>query len=142
MYSDYRDAQREWDQHRWPSFSAKELACPLTDELYIDPHALDCLQSARKTTGKPFTITSAHRSPAHNKVVGGAPRSAHLQIAFDISLRYYGQYRHDRFKLKENLANAGFTRFGLYETFIHVDTRMPVATWYGPGGANAWNPDI
>lgn len=134
FYDHWREAAEEWDKDRWPNFKAEKLACPLSQQLYLDPYSLDCLQSARHVIQKPFIINSAHRSIEHNKDVGGRPNSAHLQIAFDISL-----HKHDRNQLRRVLGNCGFTRFGLYQTFIHVDTRPHKATWYGKGAKEIWN---
>ena len=96
-----------WDSKRWPNFTAKELSCPLTGELYYWPDFFDRLQFARRLIGKAFKINSAHRSYIHNLRVGGAASSQHLKIAVDISLE-----GHDRHKLKVALREAGFQGFG------------------------------
>lgn len=137
LYLSSEEAQNEWDTQRWPNFTAKEIACPLTDEVYIDPTALDYLQAARNLAGKPFIINSGHRSVEHNKAVGGRPNSAHLQIAFDISFNSTNGQTHDHYYLQDWLSYVGFNRFGLYETFIHADTRLPRVMWYGPEDSNA-----
>lgn len=128
LYEHYEDAIREWDFKRWPHFSPDEptLACPLTGTFYLDPVSFDFLESARVDISIPFTINSGHRSPEHNIAIGGAPKSAHLKIAFDISLN-----GHDKHKLHGALKTAGFTSFGFYKTFIHTDTRTPARLWYG-----------
>lgn len=135
FYKHWQHAEDEWNETRWPNFSPGEelLACPLTGNFYLDPVAFDYLQSARTQVGKSFTINSGHRSPEHNKAVGGAKESAHLKIAFDISL-----HGHDRFNLHEELVRAGFTSFGFYKTFIHTDTRKPSRLWYGEGAKALW----
>ena len=49
--------------------------------------ALDKLQALRDRLGKPLIVRSAYRSPEHNRAVGGATRSKHLDgAAFDIAM--------------------------------------------------------
>jgi uncharacterized protein YcbK (DUF882 family) len=72
----------------------------------------------REIVGKPMVILSAYRSPLHNARVGGAPLSQHRNgTAFDIALK-----GHDRHALLRAARAAGFTGFGFYSTFLHVDT--------------------
>ncbi|PHS40898.1 MAG: peptidase M15 [Robiginitomaculum sp.] len=114
-----------WDQGRWPNFSAAEMACRHCGQTYVWPEFMDRLQQARKTVGRPFQIFSAHRCALHNARVGGAPLSQHLKLAVDIGL-----YGHNPPLLHRACRDAGFRGFGFYQTFIHVDlgrTRF----WYG-----------
>ena len=117
IYENYEDADVGWV---WaPYFKPKEIACRGTGELVVDVKALDILLRARLLADKPFKINSAYRSRLHNARVGGAPKSAHRSgIAFDIALA-----GHDRKKLLRFCQEAGFGSFGLYKTFLHVDTR-------------------
>ena len=64
FYEHWTEAAKDWDSDRWPDFAPgeKNIACPLTGNLYLDPVAFDCLQSARRLVGKPFKINSGHRS--------------------------------------------------------------------------------
>lgn len=116
LYIHYGDVPSE--KWRWPNFTPKELACPRTGQLYVDSYSLDCLQLARNISGVAFHINSAHRSRIHNVRVRGAPRSRHLLMAFDISLR-----NHDVAELYRILIQAGFGSFGIYNSFIHADVR-------------------
>ena len=53
----------------------------------VHEEALDKLQAHRDRLGKPLIVRSAYRSLAHNRTVGGAPRSKHLDgTAFDIAM--------------------------------------------------------
>ena len=71
---------------RWPNFSAAEIACRGTGAIKINTEAMDRLQALRDRLGKPLIIRSAYRSPEHNRAVGGAPASKHMQgTAFDIA---------------------------------------------------------
>lgn len=108
----------EW---RWTNFTREELSCKGTGQLVVNEAALDKLQAMRGMVGKPFVITSAYRSPEHNKRVGGAQKSMHLQgRAFDISTK-----GHNKHELYEAAVEAGFTGFGFYNNFIHVDDGKP-----------------
>ena len=72
---------------RWPNFSPAEIACRGNGSLQINVEALDKLQALRDRLGKPLIVRSAYRSPEHNRAVGGATRSKHLDgAAFDIAM--------------------------------------------------------
>jgi uncharacterized protein YcbK (DUF882 family) len=116
LYSHY--SQVEWDYSRWPNFSPKEIASKGDGSLLVNEEALDTLQRARNIVEKPFIIPSAYRDPLHNARVGGAPLSQHkLGTAFDILLE-----NHNRMDLLKACQVVGFTGFGFYSTFLHVDT--------------------
>ena len=72
---------------RWPNFSPAEIACRGTGKLLVNEPALDKLQALRDRLGKPLIVRSAYRSPEHNRAVGGATRSKHMDgAAFDIAM--------------------------------------------------------
>nr|WP_281289576.1 D-Ala-D-Ala carboxypeptidase family metallohydrolase [Puniceibacterium confluentis] len=53
--------------------------------------ALDKLQALRDRLGKPLIVRSACRRPEHDRAVGGATRSKHLDgTAFDIAMTNHG----------------------------------------------------
>jgi zinc D-Ala-D-Ala carboxypeptidase len=117
---------KDW---RWPSFSPREIACKGTGELVIDDQALDKLQALRDRLGKPLILTSAYRSPEHNKRVGGAKNSRHMQgDAFDVMMT-----NHDPQSFEAAARAVGFTGFGYYPKsgFMHVDTG-PARSWGKP----------
>ena len=69
------------------NFSPAEIACRGTGKLLINEPALDKLQALRDRLGKPLIVRSAYRSPEHNRAVGGATRSKHMDgAAFDIAM--------------------------------------------------------
>ena len=80
---------------------------------------------ARHEVGRPFQILSAHRCSLHNARIGGAPLSQHLRLAADISLR-----GHNKQTLLRACRRAGFTGFGFYSTFLHIDLGRP-RHWFG-----------
>ncbi|MGP9804013.1 YcbK family protein [Paracoccus sp. NSM] len=117
------------DQWRWPNFSPRELASKREGELLIDPPSLDKLQALRTRLGRPMVITSAYRSPAHNRAVGGAAGSLHMDgKAFDVVVG-----NHDPRAFIAAARAAGFTGIGTYprQGFIHIDTG-PARTWGDP----------
>ncbi|MDX5401067.1 MAG: D-Ala-D-Ala carboxypeptidase family metallohydrolase [Rhodobacterales bacterium] len=117
---------KDW---RWPSFSPREIASKGEGELLVDDHALDKLQALRERLGKPMLITSAYRSVAHNRRVGGAKNSMHMQgIAFDVRME-----NHDPHEFEAAARAVGFTGFGYYPKsgFMHIDTG-PARSWGKP----------
>jgi zinc D-Ala-D-Ala carboxypeptidase len=110
---------------RWKNFTPLELSSPNSGEYYHHIATLDAIQSARDILGRPLVINSGHRDWLHNIAVRGAPRSAHLWIAVDISL--IGQSPWELYRV---LKAVGFSSFGLYKNFIHADLR-PGRLWYG-----------
>ena len=128
----FRDVPRHlW---RWPDFSPSEIACRGTSQLKLHPAALDKLQALRDRLSKPLIVRSAYRSPAHNRAVGGAPRSKHmLGTAFDIAMS-----NHDPATFAEAARAVGFLGFGTYPRsgFMHIDLG-PVRSWGEPFPARA-----
>lgn len=119
----------------FPNFSFRgdpQLYCPLTGAFYYDETTLSNLQRYRFYSGKSVRLNSGHRSPLHNSRVGGAPLSAHLRLAIDINL-----VGRDYVREYELLKRAGFTSFGFYNTFIHVDMR-PGRRWFGSKSAKQY----
>jgi len=109
----------------WPNFSRPEMACRHCGEGYDWPAFMDCLQKARDIVHRPFHILSAHRCALHNARVGGAPLSQHLRLAADIALA-----GHNPSLLHRACKEAGFSGFGFYQTFLHVDLGHS-RQWYG-----------
>lgn len=122
---------------RWDSFSPRELACKGTGKLLVNQDALDKLQALRDRLRKPLILTSAYRSPEHNRRVGGAKNSQHMQgIAFDVRMD-----NHDPHEFEAAARAVGFTGFGYYPKsgFMHIDTG-PARTWgtAWPLSATTW----
>lgn len=123
-YKHWRDVpQRSW---RWKDFSPAEIACRGSGSLRINEEALDKLQALRDRLGKPLIVRSAYRSPAHNRAVGGAPRSKHMDgTAFDIAMA-----NHDPVAFEAAARAVGFLGFGYYPRsgFMHIDLG-PARQW-------------
>ncbi|MGJ8563288.1 MAG: YcbK family protein [Alphaproteobacteria bacterium] len=109
----------------WPYFSQAEMACRHCGESYAWPEFMSRLQTARERSGQAFHVLSAHRCALHNARVGGAPLSQHLRLAADIALS-----GHDPSQLYTVCREAGFTGFGFYSTFLHIDLG-PSRRWFG-----------
>lgn len=133
MFRRYTDLPKSWWQ--WENFLPHEFACRRTGEFYYHARTFESFQKSRTNLGKAHHINSGHRSRLYNTAVGGAPRSAHLLIAGDVSTR-----NHDRFELYLSLKLAGFRSFGFYSNFIHADHRLG-RMWYGSHAAKRiWEP--
>ena len=89
------------------------------------------LQALRDALGKPVKISSAHRTIAHNKAVGGASNSQHLYAkAADIVVS--GMTPHEVKKQIESLIKTGKMAeggIGLYNSFVYYDVRGSKARW-------------
>lgn len=123
-YDRWRDVPKAaW---RWPNFSPAEIACRGTGRLLLNDVALDKLQALRDALAKPLIVRSAYRSPEHNRAVGGATRSKHLDgTAFDIAVA-----NHDPVAFEAAAREVGFLGFGFYPRsgFMHVDLG-PARQW-------------
>lgn len=122
---------KEW---YWPNFSPAEIACRGTGKLRMNAEALVRLQELRVTLGKPMIINSAYRRPEHNRAVGGAKASKHMEgIAFEVSMA-----NHDPTEFIAAARKAGFRGIGTYprSNFVHIDIG-PARTWGDPFPARA-----
>lgn len=126
LYSHYSAYPGPWF---WRNFSAREIACRHCGELALDSASMDALQFLRNVWDRPIVITSAHRCREHNRAVGGAPHSRHLQLAFDCVCPASMQ---DAFAAAA--AQAGFTGIGRYSVrrFVHLDCG-PARQWREDG---------
>lgn len=98
----------------------------------IQGHA-NKLQTFRDWYNRPMKINSWYRTPAHNKKEGGVPGSQHVQgIATDIALpSEFHDFTSDRkrqfvenCRVKWHQVCGGRGAFGIYDTFMHLDSRM------------------
>ena len=111
-----------------PHFKRKEFACKCGCGFSLpDAELLSVLEDVREHFGKPVNINSACRCPAHNKAVGGAPNSAHVQgIAADIDVSGVTPYEVQQYVLGYYNGKYGI---GCYNTFTHIDVRAKKARW-------------
>ncbi|MEE9459621.1 MAG: D-Ala-D-Ala carboxypeptidase family metallohydrolase [Candidatus Bathyarchaeia archaeon] len=111
-------------------FSRREMLCQCNSCGFdtIDAETLRIAEEVREFVGHPITPSSAARCAVHNSDVGGKSSSLHLSgRAIDLPVR-------DPKAVYEFLCEKypGQYGFGLYEKFVHLDTRSgKMARWYG-----------
>ena len=117
------------------NFQYKEFDCHgkgCCSTTIIAEKLVEYVQRIRDHFGKPVTITSPYRCEVHNRRVGGATKSYHMQgKAADIVVQ--GVSSREVAKYAESIGILGI---GLYETsadgyFTHIDTRTTKSFWYG-----------
>ena len=107
-------------------FHCKGTSCNCKETLH-DPALSAYLQKIREHFEKPLRITSGYRCKTHNAAVGGTANSQHAtgQAAdFYIS----GVTPVEIAKFAESIGVLGI---GLYDDFVHIDTREKKSFWYG-----------
>lgn len=121
-----------------PNFSASEFYCKCGE--YCDGpsphpnrtrHLAWTLQRIRDEIGFPIRVNSAYRCPTHNKNIGGATHSKHLDgIAADIDVMGISS-KQVADKVEDLMAQGSIPNGGLgrYKTFTHVDIRNNPARW-------------
>lgn len=104
-----------------------ECKCGKCKKTILDYKLVYSLQLIRDHYKKEIIINSGYRCANHNKAVGGAPSSQHLKgKAADIVVKgvapnviaAYAEY-------------IGIKGIGLYDGFVHIDTRTKKAYWRG-----------
>ena len=110
------------------NFRVKEFACKDgSDPVFIDSELVSVLQKIRTHFGKPVTITSAYRTPTHNKSCDGTTYSQHLYgKAADIKIAGVSPKKVAQYAEKI-LPNSG--GIGVYDTFTHIDVRSEKSRW-------------
>lgn len=91
---------------------------------------LQIVEELREHFDKPIVLLSSYRSPSYNRAVGGELASYHMKFqALDIAVA--GVSPKEVFTvLKKWRTQKRFSGgLGLYETFVHIDTRGHDATW-------------
>jgi len=91
------------------------------------------LQVLRDYLGKSITITSGYRSPAHNKKIGGAKFSQHINAtAADIKVSGMTPVQVaaaiEKLITENRMVQGGL---GVYKSWIHYDVRPTKARWNG-----------
>ena len=119
------------------NFAVQEFACKDgSDPVFVDSDLVALLQHIRDHFGKPVTITSAYRTAAHNKAVGGSAYSQHCYgRAADIRVQGTGV---DVLAAYAETLLPGTGGIGRYPTkagrpsgWVHVDVRKAKSRWTG-----------
>ena len=93
----------------------------------LDIELLGYVQVIRNHFNKPVTINSGYRCQKHNKNVGGAKNSRHTQgMAADVVVKGVKPV-----KVAQFAETIGIRGIGLYDTFVHVDSRANKFYWKG-----------
>ena len=91
----------------------------------IDSDLVGFLQMIRANFGAAVIINSAYRCKDHNKAVGGASRSKHLEgMAADIRVKDVKPE-----EVAKYCESIGVKGIGLYSWGCHIDTRTKKAFW-------------
>lgn len=112
------------------NFRYSEFACPdCGKNRGVDPHFIYLLQNLRDKIGKAIYISKGGglRCKKYNRKIGGYRNSPHcFGMAADIHAKNMSLIQ-----LAKEAKDIGFTRVGLYKTFIHIDTysARPSASW-------------
>lgn len=114
-------AAEKWLNENSPFFKPHELRCKCgCGEIRIDTALIDRLNQLRSEIETSLTVNSGYRCPAHNKSVGGAAHSLHVEgMAVDISTT------EPEFQSRfVELAKPIFGGVIVYSRWVHVDTRV------------------
>lgn len=117
------------------NFHAREFRCKDgSDPIFVDTDLVNVLQQIRDHFGKPLTITSAYRTAAHNKAVGGATYSQHCYgMAADIrvqgvSVESVAAYAETLLKNKGGIGRYP-AKAGRSIGWVHIDVRTTKSRW-------------
>ncbi len=114
------------------NFRAREFDCPgkgCCTETPVDEALVQYLQRIRSHFGKPITVLGYRCSEYNAKTPNAAPNSRHtMGMAADFSIDGIASEEIARYA-----ESIGVRGIGLYDGFVHIDTREQKTFWYGHG---------
>lgn len=119
---------RRTEQRLSEHFQRHEFACHCgCGADTVDAALVSLLEEVRTRFGHPLAVVSGMRCAAHNRAVGGAPSSMHLEgKAADVKIR--AVHPDDVADFLESLCPDG-CGIGRYDDFTHIDVRPGPARW-------------
>lgn len=128
--------KRDGDQYfyldgRKTDFRVREFRCrDGSDAVKVDAGLVRILQQMRDYFGKPVVINSAYRTGSYNAKVNGASKSKHLYgMAADIRIEGVTPLMAAAYA-----EGIGIKGIGMYDSFLHVDTRKEKYFWVNRSG--------
>jgi len=115
------------DKQLSKNFNELEFACRHCRQVHVEPELVTKLQALRDALGRPITVTSGYRCPVHNRNVGGATQSRHMQgQAADLVVAGVSPAA-----VAQAADRVGLGGIGVYKSgFTHVDIG-PKRRWNG-----------
>lgn len=129
------------DKGNWPlkyytsaKVSAGGMACNGTGTNRMHKSTALAFEELVRQYGKgKLRLNSAFRSSQYNAQVGGAKNSLHMHgKALDVSYSGIGTSKAEKIRFAQMAAKNGFVGFGLYGSFMHIDTGSG-KIWYVGG---------
>lgn len=124
-YSMKRDA----NSYVTPHFKIKEFACADgSDKVLIDDDLLNLLENIRNHYNRPLHVNSGYRTPAYNATLKGASKNSQHMTgrAADIWVEGISSLELYKYACAIMPLRGGI---GLYNTFVHFDTRPNKSRW-------------
>lgn len=109
-------------------FDCKGKGCCKTTK--IDTKLVQYLQKIRTHFGKSVVINSAYRCPVHNAATKNASKNSLHTKGQAADIVVSGVKPTEVAKYAESIGIKGI---GLYDTFVHIDTRTNKFFWFGHG---------
>ena len=118
------------------NFDLKEFECKCGCDMPLEVYEnviklAGELQKLRTYLDRPIKINSAYRCESHNRAIGGVSNSQHVKgNASDVVISSLSPK--EVYTLFDKLMDGGFIAqggLGLYNTFVHYDTRGYEARW-------------